>query len=90
MKIKQINAITAEAPGFVLSNDEMFFDPGFMSTDGQTDYKFSAIHQVEPMDENSFLKFEDYDLSNLCAVCELDGQKVVCDLKNEHLSKRQE
>ena len=78
MKTKQINAITVEAPGFVLSNDEMYFDPG------QTDYKFSALNQVGPIDEGSFLKFEAYDLTNLCPICEVNGQKVFCDLNNEH------
>ena len=89
MKIKQNNAITVEAPGFVLSNDEMFFDPGFMSTNGQMDYKFNAINEVGSIDENSFVKCEGYDLSNLCAVCELDGQKDFCDLNNKHCESLQ-
>ena len=86
MKInKHFNAITVEAPGFVLSDDDIFVDPGFISTDGQTNYKFNAINQVGPINENTFVKFEDCNLSNLCAVCKLDGQEVY---KNS--SKRQE
>ena len=62
----------------------MYFDPGFISTDGQTDYKFSPLNQIGPIDESSFMRFEDYDLSNLCPICEGDGQKVFCNLNNEY------
>ena len=54
-----------EAPGIVLSDNEMYFDPGFISTDGQTDFKFSPLNQIGQIDESSFIKFEDYNLSNL-------------------------
>ena len=77
--LKNVNAITVEASEFVLSDDEIFFDPGFISTDNQTKYKFDAINKVGPVDETLYLQFEDYNLSNLCSVCELDGQEVFCD-----------
>ena len=77
-----------EAPGIVLSDNEMYFDPGFISTDGQTDFKFSPLNQIGQIDESSFIKFEDYNLSNLCPICEVDGQIVFCDLNNEYFKQK--
>ena len=81
---RRISKISVEAPGFVLTDDAMYFDPGFISTNGQTEYKFTPLNEVGHIEQNSFLSYEQYDLSNLCVICEEQGQTVFCNLNNEH------
>ena len=82
MTKKQINSISVEALGFILEGDNLFFYQGHISNKEDSINEYKSIHFDGFLKESKFMKYVDYNMSNVCQICANKGEKYLCNLNN--------
>ena len=82
MNKKKINLISVEAPGFVNIENELIFEPGYIYEEENPEYQYKSVEHNQQTNESKFMRFIDFDLTNICQVCICKGEKFFCNFKN--------